>query len=461
MKKLLTLFFIINSLLSFSQDIILELNKISEEKFILDGVVSDQEIDEAKILEVIYEESPSFNTLPSQETIGFFTYSDKFLYVGVKAKRTKVIAPLTTRDNRAIWRGDFTGLAIDTYGDARNNIILNANPAVVKLRAKRLELEESPIHLGSDTNLRNILTTLEKEKPDLAIIDSIQTIWSDKVESAPGTVSQVRAAAHELTSFAKRSNTSIVLVGHVTKEGQIAGPRVVEHMVDTVLYFEGERGNQFRILRSVKNRFGPADEIGVFEMTGLGLQQVINPSELFLSSRGAPSAGSCVFAGIEGTRPLLVEIQALVSPTPLSQPRRSVIGWDSNRLAMILAVLEARCEIQFSGLDVYLNVAGGLKISEPAADLAVAAALISARENIIIPESYVFFGEVSLSGAIRSVGKMKNRLKEAEKLGFKQVEGPKNIQSVEDSNLEVFENLDLLSFVNKLVDDTKKQTLGT
>lgn len=331
----------------------------------------------------------------------------------------------------------------------------------VKLRAKRLELEESPIHLGSDTNLRNILTTLEKEKPDLAIIDSIQTIWSDKVESAPGTVSQVRAAAHELTSFAKRSNTSIVLVGHVTKEGQIAGPRVVEHMVDTVLYFEGERGNQFRILRSVKNRFGPADEIGVFEMTGLGLQQVVNPSALFLSSRGAPSAGSCVFAGIEGTRPLLVEIQALVSPTPLSQPRRSVIGWDSNRLAMILAVLEARCEIQFSGLDVYLNVAGGLKISEPAADLAVAAALISARENIIIPESYVFFGEVSLSGAIRSVGKMENRLKEAEKLGFKQAEGPKNIQSVEDSNLEVFENLDLLSFVNKLVDDTKKQTLGT
>ena len=200
----------------------------------------------------------------------------------------------------------------------------------VKLRAKRLELEESPIQLGSDTNLRNILTTLEKEKPDLAIIDSIQTIWSDKVESAPGTVSQVRAAAHELTSFAKRGNTSIVLVGHVTKEGQIAGPRVVEHMVDTVLYFEGERGNQFRILRSVKNRFGPADEIGVFEMTGLGLQQVVNPSALFLSSRGAPSAGSCVFAGIEGTRPLLVEIQALVSPTPLSQPRRSVIGWDSN-----------------------------------------------------------------------------------------------------------------------------------
>ena len=216
----------------------------------------------------------------------------------------------------------------------------------VKLRAKRLNLEEAQIELGSDTNLRNILTTLEKERPKLAIIDSIQTIWSDKVDSAPGTVSQVRAAAHELTTFAKRSGTSIVLVGHVTKEGQIAGPRVVEHMVDTVLYFEGERGNQFRILRSVKNRFGAADEIGVFEMTGLGLQQVTNPSEIFLSSRGIPSAGSCVFAGIEGTRPLLVEIQALVSQSPYSQPRRGVIGWDSSRLAMILAVLEARCEVQ-------------------------------------------------------------------------------------------------------------------
>jgi DNA repair protein RadA/Sms len=310
--------------------------------------------------------------------------------------------------------------------------------------------------LGSDTNLRNILTTLEKERPDLAIIDSIQTIWSDKVESAPGTVSQVRAAAHELTTFAKRSGTSIVLVGHVTKEGQIAGPRVVEHMVDTVLYFEGERGNQFRILRSVKNRFGAADEIGVFEMTGLGLQQVTNPSALFLSTRGIPSAGSCVFAGIEGTRPLLVEMQALVSPSPHSQPRRSVIGWDSSRLAMILAVLEARCDIKFSGLDVYLNVAGGLKITETAADLAVAASLISAKENIIIPEDFVFFGEVSLSGAIRSVGKIENRLKEAEKLGFKKVESPTNTKLVKGLNIEVFENLDLLSFVNKLSNGIKK-----
>jgi DNA repair protein RadA/Sms len=227
-------------------------------------------------------------------------------------------------------------------------------------------------------------------------------------------------------------------------------------MVDTVLYFEGERGNQFRILRSVKNRFGAADEIGVFEMTGLGLQQVTNPSALFLSTRGIPSAGSCVFAGIEGTRPLLVEMQALVSPSPHSQPRRSVIGWDSSRLAMILAVLEARCDIKFSGLDVYLNVAGGLKITETAADLAVAASLISAKENIIIPEDFVFFGEVSLSGAIRSVGKIENRLKEAEKLGFKKVESPTNTKLVKGLNIEVFENLDLLSFVNKLSNGIKK-----
>ncbi|MGR3699383.1 MAG: DNA repair protein RadA, partial [Roseovarius sp.] len=232
--------------------------------------------------------------------------------------------------------------------------------AQVRMRAQRLGLGNAPVKLAAATALRDILTTLEAEKPDLVIIDSIQTVWSDTVEAAPGSVSQVRAAAHELTSFAKRFGTSVILVGHVTKDGQIAGPRVVEHMVDCVLYFEGERGHQFRILRSVKNRFGPADEIGVFEMTGAGLAEVANPSALFLSGRGAPTPGSVVFSGIEGTRPLLVEMQALVAPTPHAQPRRAVVGWDGARLAMILAVLEARCGIPFAGLDVYLNVAGGL-----------------------------------------------------------------------------------------------------
>lgn len=290
--------------------------------------------------------------------------------------------------------------------------------AQVRLRAQRLGLGDAEVKLAAETNLRDILTTLEAEAPDLAIIDSIQTMWLDTVESAPGSVSQVRSAAHELTTFAKRRGISVILVGHVTKEGQIAGPRVVEHMVDTVLYFEGERGHQFRILRAVKNRFGPADEIGVFEMTGSGLSEVANPSALFLSDRENPAAGSVVFAGIEGTRPVLCEFQALVSPAPAGQARRSVVGWDGSRLAMILAVLESRCGIPFQGLDVYLNVAGGLRISEPAADLAVAAALLSAREDVALPDGTVVFGEISLSGGLRPVGQTETRLKEAQKLGF-------------------------------------------
>jgi len=298
--------------------------------------------------------------------------------------------------------------------------------AQVRMRAQRLGLADAPVKLATETSLRDILTTLEAERPDLVIIDSIQTMWADNVESAPGSVSQVRAAAHELTSFAKRRGVSVVLVGHVTKEGQIAGPRVVEHMVDTVLYFEGERGHQFRILRAVKNRFGPADEIGVFEMTGRGLSEVSNPSALFLSERSVPSPGSVVFAGIEGTRPLLVELQALVAPTPHAQPRRSVIGWDGGRLAMILAVLEARCGIPFTGMDVYLNVAGGLKITEPAADLAVAAALLSAREDVALSAETVIFGEISLSGALRPAPQTENRLKEAQKLGFTAAIAPVN-----------------------------------
>ena len=290
--------------------------------------------------------------------------------------------------------------------------------AQVRLRAQRLGLGDAPVKLATETNLRNILTTLEKEAPDLAIIDSVQTVWLDTVDSAPGSVSQVRAAAHELTTFAKRKGISVILVGHVTKEGQIAGPRVVEHMVDTVLYFEGERGHQFRILRAVKNRFGPADEIGVFEMTGEGLAEVTNPSALFLSEGGQSATGTAVFAGIEGTRPVLCEFQALVSPAPAGQARRSVVGWDSGRLSMILAVLEARCGIPFAGLDVYLNVAGGLRVTEPAADLAVAAALLSAREDTALPQGTVVFGEISLSGQVRPVGQAEARLKEAQKLGF-------------------------------------------
>ncbi len=322
--------------------------------------------------------------------------------------------------------------------------------AQVRMRAQRLGLAEAPVQLAAATSLRDILTTLEAEKPGLVIIDSIQTVWSDAVESAPGSVSQVRAAAHELTTFAKRKGVSVILVGHVTKEGQIAGPRVVEHMVDTVLYFEGERGHQFRILRSVKNRFGPADEIGVFEMTGGGLAEVANPSELFLSGRGTPAPGSVVFAGIEGTRPVLVEMQALVAPTPHAQPRRAVVGWDSARLAMVLAVLEARCGIPFAGLDVYLNVAGGLKITEPAADLAAAAALLSAREDAALPPETVVFGEISLSAALRPVGQTENRLKEAQKLGFTSAIMPPGGKNAGAAGMTLTRPEDLAAFVGEV-----------
>lgn len=322
--------------------------------------------------------------------------------------------------------------------------------AQVRMRAQRLGLSDAPVSLGAETALRDILTTLDAERPDLAVIDSIQTMWLDTVEAAPGSVSQVRAAAHELVSFAKRRGVAVILVGHVTKEGQIAGPRVVEHMVDTVLYFEGERGHQFRILRAVKNRFGPADEIGVFEMTGAGLSQVTNPSALFLSERGQASAGSAVFAGIEGTRPVLTEIQALVAPSTLGTPRRTVVGLDSGRLSTILAVLEARCGIPFAGLDVFLNVAGGMRVSEPAADLAVAGALLSAREDVALPADMVLFGEISLSGALRPVGQTENRLKEASKLGFSQAVAPSRSKTGTDAGMRVRQMADLTAFVGEM-----------
>jgi DNA repair protein RadA/Sms len=291
--------------------------------------------------------------------------------------------------------------------------------AQVRLRAERLGLAGAAVELAAETSVEDIIATLAEGKtPRLVIIDSIQTMWTDLVESAPGTVTQVRSSAQALIRFAKRSGAAVILVGHVTKDGQIAGPRVVEHMVDAVLSFEGEGSHQFRILRAVKNRFGPTDEIGVFEMTGAGLSEIANPSELFLSERDLGSPGTAVFAGIEGSRPLLVEIQALVAPTSLGTPRRAVVGWDPSRLSMVLAVLEAHCGVKLSGHDVYLNVAGGLRIQEPAADLAAAAALVSSLAHAPLPADAVFFGEISLSGAIRPVAQTAARLKEAQKLGF-------------------------------------------
>jgi DNA repair protein RadA/Sms len=291
--------------------------------------------------------------------------------------------------------------------------------AQVRLRAARLGLAQARVELAAETAVEDIVATLaEGPAPALVVIDSIQTMWTDAVESAPGTVTQVRGAAQALIRFAKRSGATVILVGHVTKEGQIAGPRVIEHMVDAVLSFEGEGAHQFRILRALKNRFGPTDEIGVFEMTGEGLREIPNPSELFLSERDLGTPGTAVFAGLEGTRPLLVEIQALVAPTALGTPRRAVVGWDQNRLSMVLAVLEAHCGVRLGSHDVYLNVAGGLRIQEPAADLAAAAALVSSLANAPLPADAVYFGEISLSGAVRPVPQSAARLKEAAKLGF-------------------------------------------
>ena len=250
-------------------------------------------------------------------------------------------------------------------------------------------------------------------------------MFVDTVDSAPGTVTQVRTSAQEIIRAAKARGTAVIFVGHVTKEGQIAGPRVLEHLVDTVLYFEGDRSHHFRILRGVKNRFGATDEIGVFEMAGEGLVEVENPSALFLSQRHQNVAGSAVLAALEGTRPLLVEVQALVAPSPHGNPRRAVIGWDSNRLAMILAVLETRLGLQFSDMDIFLNIAGGIRISEPAADMAVAAALMSALKNQVLPADCVFFGEIGLAGEIRAVAQGDLRMKEAAKLGFGQAFIPK------------------------------------
>lgn len=325
--------------------------------------------------------------------------------------------------------------------------------AQVRLRAERLKLADAKVELASETSVEDIIATLSTGGlPRLVVIDSIQTMWTDTVESAPGTVTQVRASAQSLIRFAKKSGAAVILVGHVTKDGQIAGPRVVEHMVDAVLSFEGEGSHQFRIMRAVKNRFGATDEIGVFEMTGLGLSEVSNPSELFLSERDLGSPGTAVFAGIEGTRPVLVEIQALVAPTALGTPRRAVVGWDQSRLAMVIAVLEAHCGVKLASHDVYLNVAGGLRIQEPAADLAVAAALVSSLVNAPLPPDAVFFGEVSLSGALRPVAQASARLKEAAKLGFTRAFLPDSAQAEasSESRLALSSNGNLVNLVSDI-----------
>ncbi len=373
---------------------------------------------------------------------------------GILERHASGIAEL----DRVVGSGFVPGSAILLAGDpgiGKSTLVLQAAAALsasgarcvyasgeegieqIRLRAARLGLGNAAIGLAAATSVRDIVASVEaKDAADVLIVDSIQTMYLDTLDSAPGTVAQVRGCAQALIRAAKQAGAVLLMIGHVTKEGQIAGPRVLEHMVDTVLYFEGERGHQFRIIRAIKNRFGPTDEIGVFEMTARGLVEIPNPSALFLNTERGPVPGAAVFAGIEGTRPVLVEIQALVAPGPPGSPRRTVVGWDSGRLAMVLAVLEARAGLRFSASDVYLNVAGGLRITEPAADLAVAAALVSSAADRPLDGDVVVFGEIGLAGEIRAVSQMGPRLKEAAKLGFTRALAPRRAQKAEGDGPE-------------------------
>ena len=288
----------------------------------------------------------------------------------------------------------------------------------VALRAQRLQLDVGGMQLLAEINLERILDALSQTRPSVAVIDSIQTLWSDALQSAPGSVAQVRECAAQLTRFAKQSGTCIFLVGHVTKEGALAGPRVLEHIVDTVLYFEGDTHSSFRLVRAVKNRFGAVNEIGVFAMTDKGLRGVANPSALFLSQHAQDVSGSCVMVTQEGTRPLLVEIQALVDSSQAPNPRRLTVGLEQNRLAMLLAVLHRHAGVVCSDQDVFVNAVGGVKIAEPAADLAVLLAIVSSLRNKPLPGKLVVFGEIGLAGEIRPAPRGQERLKEAAKLGF-------------------------------------------
>jgi len=308
----------------------------------------------------------------------------------------------------------------------RKVIYISGEEAISQIqgRARRIGVATAPVQLAAETDMRVILKALKAAAPEVVVIDSVQTLWSDTLEAAPGSVGQVRACAQELTRFAKKTGAAVILVGHVTKDGQIAGPRVLEHLVDSVFYFEGERGHQFRILRSVKNRFGPTDEIGVFEMGEMGLAPSRDPSSLFLAGSEAEASGRAVFAAMEGSRPVLAEVQALAGAEAPGSPRRSVVGWDGPRLSMLLAVFDARCSMRFGARDVYLSVTGGYRISEPAGDLAAAAALASALQDRAFPSGSVFFGEVALSGAIRPVGRSEPRLREAARLGFTRAFAP-------------------------------------
>ena len=312
-------------------------------------------------------------------------------------------------------------------GRGRNVLYISGEESLaqIRMRADRIGGEAESLYLLCETNLADIREIIEEQEPDVCVIDSIQTMYNEEVSSAPGSVSQVRESTGVLLMLAKGLGISVFIVGHVTKEGAVAGPRVLEHMVDTVLYFEGDRHASYRILRGVKNRFGSTNEIGVFEMRGSGLVQVENPSEYMLSGRPVDASGSVVTCAVEGSRPLLLEIQALVARSGFGMPRRTAAGTDYNRVNLLMAVLEKRCGIDLASYDAYVNIAGGIRMTEPALDLGITMAIASSYQDVVIPEKLVAFGEVGLSGEVRAVSQVENRVMEAKRLGFETVVLPK------------------------------------
>jgi DNA repair protein RadA/Sms len=344
-------------------------------------------------------------------------------------------------------------MAVDKLAKDRPALYVSGEESLrqTRMRAERLGVTGEQLHLFAETDLEKVLAQAEKLAPACLVIDSIQTMFLAELGSAPGSVSQVRECAGRLMAYAKKTGVPTFMVGHVTKEGSIAGPRVLEHMVDTVLYFEGERGHPFRILRAHKNRFGSTNEIGVFEMKGAGLMEVPDPSALFLQERPKGASGSVVTSTLNGTRPILVEVQALVAPTGYGTARRTAIGVDSNRVALLAAVLEKKQDVQLLGCDIFVNVAGGMTLTEPASDLAVCAALVSSLQNRPIDAQTLILGEVGLAGEVRAVAQVEPRLAEAAKMGFKRVVMPKgSARRMESTRLEVMgvdtlsEALDLL-----------------
>lgn len=324
--------------------------------------------------------------------------------------------------------------------------------AQINSRAKRLKVKSENISVLPETDLNAVIDAINSIKPELVIVDSIQTMSKSELDNAPGTITQIRECANDLMQVAKSTDCSIILVGHITKEGFIAGPKILEHMVDTVLQFEGERSNSFRILRAQKNRFGSTNEIGIFEMHDTGLSEVKNPSEIFLNQREEQISGSAVTASMEGTRPVLFEVQALVTPTNYGNPQRVATGFDYRRLSILLAVLEKRANLRLSSYNVFLNMAGGLKINEPAVDLAVCCAIASSFSNRNIDSGIVAIGEVGLGGEIRSVGNIEKRLQEAEKLGFKAALIPQsNIKSVKNNQIKIIPVKDVNSAVRSVL----------